>query len=95
DNAGEETRSDNARKTYSDIPTAYPNLYRFDPDSGLRNVYDESKVIGWEEAGNHVGEEVTVEGDVDSVVYAASTSGSPYFFNVGGGAYEGFAVVIW
>lgn len=83
------------RKTYSDIPTPYPGLYRFDPDSALKNIYDESRVISWEQAWDYVGQEVTVEGSLDSVVHAASTNGSPYFYNVGGGAYEGFAVVVW
>ena len=52
-------------------------------------------MVDWSEAGNYVGQEVTVEGDVDSVVYSSGTNGSPYFFNIGGGAYEGFAVIVW
>lgn len=85
------------KKTYSDIPTPYPALYWHDPESCWLNVYDEGKVIGYPEAYDHVGQDMTVEGDIDSVVYSSSSNGTPHFFNLGGGAYApgGFAVVIW
>ena len=88
-------KTTSVKKTYSDIPTSYPDLYAFDPNSGLKNIYDESKVVDWSQAGDYVGQAITVEGDVASVVYSGASEGSPYFFNLGGGAYEGFAVVIW
>ena len=75
-------------KTFSDFPTPYPNLYQHDPESGWLNVYDENKVIGYSDAYDFIGQEMTVECDVDSVVHAASSNGSPYFFNVGGEAYD-------
>lgn len=85
------------KKTYSDIPTPFPNLYCYSPRGPWNNVYNESKVIDWSEAGNYIGQAVTVEGYVDSIVYARSSNGSPYFFNFGGGAYApgGFAAVVW
>ena len=89
------TKTAHAKKTYSDIPTPYPDLYQYDPNSGLHNVYNEGKVISWTEAGNYIGQAITVEGDVSSVVHAGSSNGSPYFYNLGGEAYEGFAVVVW
>ena len=54
-------------------------------------------MIASEDADYYIGQAVTVEGYVDSVVYASSSSGSPYFINLGGGAYApaGLAVVIW
>ena len=85
------------RKTYADFPTAYPELYSYNPESAWKVVYNESRVISYTEAANYVGQAVTVEGGIDSVVYASSSNGTPVFFNIGGGAYEpgGFAVVIW
>lgn len=84
-------------KTYSDIPTPYPDLYVHNRDSGWLNTYDESKVINYSDAYNYVGQAVTVEGVPTSVVYAGSTNGTPHFFNMGGEAYApgGFAIVIW
>lgn len=78
--------------SYSDIPTPYPELYRHDADSGWLNTYDESDVIGYEDAANYVGQSVTVEGTASSFVYAGSSSGSPYFINMGNRA---FAAIIW
>lgn len=91
------TKSTTARKTYSDIPTPFPNLYNHDAESGWLNTYDESKVISYSDAYNYVGQAVTVEGVADSVVYASSSNGSPFFINMGGGAYApgGFAIVVW
>lgn len=78
--------------SYSDILTPFPGLYSHDPVSGWLNVYDESKVISYSEARNYVGQEVTVEGMPSSVVYAGSSGGSPYFFNLGNGD---FAAIVW
>lgn len=91
------TKSTKSYKTYSDIPTPFPNLYSHDAESGWLNTYDESKVISYSDACNYVGQAVTVEGVADSVVFASSSNGSPYFINIGGGAYApgGFAIVIW
>ena len=91
------TKSTTTHKTYSDIPTPYPSLYSHNADSGWLNTYDESKVVSYSDAYNYVGQAVTVEGVADSVVYASSSNGSPYFINMGGGAYApgGFAIVIW
>lgn len=91
------TQAVSTKKSFSDLPTAYPSLYCYSPDACWNNVYDENKVINWSEAGNYVGQTVTVEGDVFSIVYAGSSNGSPYFYNFGGEAYApgGFAIVIW
>lgn len=79
-------------ESFSDIPTPYPNLYSYDASSGWLNTYDESKVISYSEAYNYEGQDVTVEGTASSIVHAASSSGSPYFINMGSGD---FAAVIW
>lgn len=78
--------------SYSDIPTPYPNLYQHDAESGWENTYNEGRVISYSDASAYVGQEVTVEGVPSSIVYAGSSNGSPYFINMGDGA---FAAVIW
>lgn len=85
------------QKTYQDIPTPYPSLYAFDANSGLKNVYNESAVVDWSNAGAYVGQAVTVEGYANSVIYASSTNGAPYFFNLGVDGYTpgGFVAVVW
>ena len=83
------------KKIYSDIPTAYPALYQYSSDSCWDNVYNESRVISCDIAGNYVGQQVTVEGVPSSVIYASNTRGTPIFFNFGGGPPGGFAAVLW
>ena len=85
------------QRTYQDIPTPYPNLYSFDANSGLKNVYNESAVVDWSSASAYVGKSVTVEGYADSVIFAGSTNGAPYFFNLGVDGYTpgGFVAVVW
>lgn len=78
--------------SYSDIPTPYPGLYQHDADSGWQNTYDESRVIGYKDARNYVGQDATVEGTVSSVIYAGSSNGFPHFFNMGEGE---FAAIVW
>ncbi len=78
--------------SYSDIPTPYPTLYCHDAESGWLNIYDESKVVNYADAYRFAGKDVTVEGSASSIVYAASSNGSPYFINMGEGD---FAAVIW
>ena len=91
-----ESKATSGKKTYSDIPTPFPNLYSHDPESCWLNVYDEEQVIGYVDAYSHIGEAMTVEGDVDSVEYASWMDGAPYLINMGGGSYasDGFTVMI-
>jgi hypothetical protein len=42
-----------------------------------------SNVLSWEEAGDHVGQKVTIEGPVIGAMWAQSSSGSPTFLNIG------------
>lgn len=91
-----DSKTTSSKKTYSDIPTPYPSLYSHDPESCWLNVYDEEQVIGYADAYNHVGEAMTVEGDIDSVEYASWMDGTPYLLNMSGGSYasDGFTVMI-
>ena len=84
-------------KKVSDKPTPYPDVYGHDAFSVKDNIYDESKVISYADAYQYVGQDMTVEGDAVSVAYASSSSGSPYFINIGAdyGEPGGFTVVIW
>jgi hypothetical protein len=53
--------------------------------------------VPWNEASQHIGEDVTVQGPVASTNYAVASNGSPTFLNVGN-AYpdpDRFVVVIW
>ncbi|QNN25001.1 DNA-binding protein [Planctomycetales bacterium ZRK34] len=58
---------------------------------------DEPSVVGWEQAGEHVGEKVTVEGPVVATAYLQHVGGKPTFLNVGKPHPEPgrFTVVIW
>lgn len=78
--------------SFSDIPTPFPNLYQHDAESGWLNTYDENRVISYLDAYNYVGQDVTIEGTPSSIVFAGSSSGSPYFINMGDGD---FAAIIW
>lgn len=54
-------------------------------------------VISWEEASAHIGERLTVEGEVIGTKYVRSSRGKPTFLNMGN-SYPNpnrFTVVIW
>jgi hypothetical protein len=56
-----------------------------------------SDVIAWDDASQHEGESVTVEGPVAGTDYAESSNGSPTFLNVGVDYPDSsrFVVLIW
>lgn len=80
------------KKTYADVATPYPQLYKYYPEKWCMLSYDESKVIPYQDAGSYIGQNVIVEGCPSSVIHASSSSGSPYFFNFGD---QQFTAVIW
>ena len=90
--ASSSLNSENKKKTYADVPTPFPQLYKYYPEEWWMLSYDESKVIPYRDAKNYIGQNVIVEGNPSSVVHATSSSGSPYFFNFGD---RQFAAVIW
>ena len=77
--------------TDKDVPTSFPNLYSYS-NGPLYVEYAEDRVINYQDAGNYIGQQVTVQGAVSSVYYAPNATGSPYFINFGD---RQFCAVIW
>ncbi len=74
-----------------DVPTSFPGLYSYS-DGPLYVEYNEDKVISYKDAGNYIGQQITVEGPVSSVYYVPNVTGSPYYINFGN---RQFCAVIW
>lgn len=73
-----------------DIKTSFPELYSY---AGFNKIgHNEDKVISYKDAGNYIGQDVTVEGSLTSVYNASSSKGSPLFFNLGNNQ---FCAVVW
>ncbi len=56
-----------------------------------------SKVINWNNAYKHIGEEVTISGPVVTTKYASDSRGAPTFLNIGKPYPDSdrFTIVIW
>lgn len=78
--------------TYKDVPTRYPDLYKYSKNDPFYNTYTKSKIISYKKTGKYIGEDMTVQGKVSSVYFASTANGGPYFINFGN---RDFCVVIW
>ena len=58
---------------------------------------EEENVISWEEAKSHIGEYITVVGDVKGTKYASESNGKPTFLDIGVDYPDPnrFTIVIW